>query len=381
MTFSAIVSDTDSSETLYLCVEKDTLGTAFSSTNGGDLCGDGVAYSGSPVVATVIISGLTDAAQYHWQAQVKDDSDSYSSFVSFGANTENPPTNPADRDFGVDTSAPTGGTIYDGTDGTDDDYNSGSLSSLSAFWTNGEPNFDASGKLPFNTYSYAIGTTAGGNDTQDWTYTGSNGTNSYIDATGLTLKTGQTYFISVKATDQAGNVSAAISSDGQAVAPTLTFSYASGSAITFDELNSGNSWTDSGKTTVLQTSTNAYGGYIIKVRAIGKLSLANNPTYYIDHYGSSNSSPSVWSGSGFGYTTSDSNLSGGTGNRFTNGGPKYAGWTETSPGDPVADHTDNVTGTPISNEQFTITYHVTGSPTSPAGKYQTTIIYTCIPQY
>lgn len=370
--FTATASDTDNPDTLYLCVEKDTLTTAFSSTNGGDLCGSGVAYSGTPVTVTVTITGLTDTAEYHWQAQVKDTAVAYSSFVTYGGNTENPPTNPAARDFGIDTTAPTGGTVSDGT-GVDIGYNNGSLSSLSANWTG-----VVSTAAGLNKYEYGIGTTAGGTDTKTWT---NNNTSTSVTDSSLTLRTGQTYYFSIRTTDNATNVSTPINSNGQAVAPTLTFSYASGSSIVFDELNSGNSWTDSAKTTVLQTSTNAYSGYVIKARTIDKLRHSGNISSYIDYYSGTNSTPTTWSGTGFGYTTSDNSLSGGTADRFTNGGPKYAGFTETGPGDPVADHTANVTGTPLTNEQFTITYRVTGNSTTPAGKYSTTIIYTCIPQY
>ncbi|MDO8472146.1 MAG: hypothetical protein Q7S64_03315, partial [bacterium] len=149
--FTAIASDPDATDTLYLCVEKDLLATALSSTNGGDLCGDGVAYTGTPVTVTVTITGLTDASEYHWQAQVKDAAAAYSSFVSYDVNTENPPTDPAARDFGVDTTAPTGGTVNDGT-GADAAYNDGSLSSLSANWSG--VTATVSGLLK---YEYAIG--------------------------------------------------------------------------------------------------------------------------------------------------------------------------------------------------------------------------------
>ena len=136
--FTATASDPDASDTLYLCVEKDYVETAFTSPAGGDACGAGVAYSGSPVTVTVTISSLTDAKEYHWQAQVKDLAVTYSAYVGYGGNTENPPTNPAARDFGLDTTAPTGGTVYDGLAG-DQDWNDGSLTSLDSNWLN----FDA----------------------------------------------------------------------------------------------------------------------------------------------------------------------------------------------------------------------------------------------
>ena len=363
--FTASVDDTDNPDTLYLCVEKDVTGVAFSDTE--DSCGSGVAYSGSPVAATVTISSQTDDTEYHWQARTKDLAGEYSSWVVYGGNAD-----PNDRDYGIDTSAPTGGTVNDGV-GADIDYNNGSLSTLSANWSSVDSNVSG-----LNKYEYAIGTTQGATDTKTWT---DNSTTANVTDSALTLRTGQTYYFTVRTIDNAGNVSTAINSDGQAVASTLTFGYFSGSTITFNDLNSGNSWTDSTKTTVLQTSTNAYGGYVVKARAIDELRHVSRASLFFSHYAGTNETPTTWSGTGFGYTTSDDNLSGGTADRFTNGGPKYAGWGETGPGDPVADHTSAVTGTPISNEQFTITYRVTGDALTDAGQYQSAIVYTCIPQY
>jgi len=301
---------------------------------------------------------------YWWRVKAIDNNTAASSYVEPGV--------AGTMDFKVDATAPTGGTVNDGT-GADVSYNDGSLSTLSANWSGIDST--VSGLLK---YEYAIGTTAGGNDTKTWT---DNNTTATITDSTLSLRTGQTYFFSVRTTDNAGNVSTPITSNGQAVAPILTFSYLSGSAITFNELNSDNTipYTDNSKTTVLRTSTNAYGGYVIKAYSTDKLrkSLAE----YFDDFAHANSAPATWSGTGFGYTTSDDNLSGGTADRFTNGGPNYAGFTESAPGDPVADHTANVSGSPITNEDFTITYRVTGNATTTAGKYTTTIIYTCIPQY
>lgn len=84
---------------------------------------------------------------------------------------------------------------------------------------------------------------------------------------------------------------------------------------------------------------------------------------------------------GFGYTTNDSNLSGGTANRFTAGGPKHAGFTTATPGDPVADHTEVIEDPTVTNEQFTITYRVTASETTTAGAYTNTVIYVVVPTY
>jgi len=160
------------------------------------------------------------------------------------------------------------------------------------------------------------------------------------------------------------------------VYPSLTFGIDAAS-ITFSNLNPGNSYTDSSKSTVLTTSTNAYNGYIVYGRDTQPLTFNTNT---IANYTSPNSSPTAWSGSGFGYSTNDSNLSGGTADRFTNGGPKYAGFGTSAPGDPVADHSGPILS-PISSEQFTVSYRVTATSTTPPGPYQSTVLYVVVPTY
>lgn len=217
---------------------------------------------------------------------------------------------------------------------------------------------------------YTIGSTIA------WlSYTGTvswNGASGFY-VTGLTNSTA--YSIKVKArqgyvTESAWGPSISAST----VDPTLTFGIDS-SIITFSNLNSGNSYTDSSKSTVLTTSTNAYNGYIVYGHDTGALDATHIPNYT-----SPNSAPTLWSGTGFGYTTNDSNLTGGTANRFTSGGPNYAGFTTSSPGDPVADHLGPVTAS-ISNEQFTISYRVTADTQTPAGTYGTTVLYVVVPSY
>jgi hypothetical protein len=149
--------------------------------------------------------------------------------------------------------------------------------------------------------------------------------------------------------------------------------------ITFNNLNAGNSYTDSSKSDTLTTSTNAYNGYTIYGRVNKALTTPDGNT--ISNYSSPNSSPTSWSGTGFGYTTNDTNLQGTGGiNRFSNG-TLYAGFGTSGPGDPVADDTGPVTNSQISNEQFTVSYRVTANNTTPAGTYTNTIIYTIVPSY
>jgi hypothetical protein len=282
------------------------------------------------------------------------------------------------QDFGTDTTAPTGGTVYDGTtSGIDINFNDGSLSSLSANW-NGV-NGEISG---LSSYDYSIGTSAGATDVVNWT---TNSTNTSLTVNSLTLQSSNMYFFNVRSIDNAGN-SAIISSNGQVIAPSLTFSISS-NTLNFSNLNTGNSYSDT-KTTTLTTSTNAYNGYIIRLFKTGLLTSVSNPSITIsDFAGGTYAAPAEWaSNNGFGYTSNDTTIQGV--NKFnpvtcSGGGsaPCYAPISSTAPGDIVADHTTNVTGSPITNEQFQITYKVQTPALQPAGTYSNSLVYTIIPQY
>lgn len=371
--FTATVDDPDDSDTLYLCVETDSTGTAFSDTE--DQCGDGVSYSGSSVEATVTISSQADDTEYHWQARVKDEAGEYSSWVSYGGNSD-----PGDTDYAIDTTAPTGGTVYDGTEtGVDKDFNDESLSQLSANWDG----FDAS-VSGLDYYEYSIGTTQGGTDVVGWT---NNGTATSVTEQGLTLQTSQPYYFNVRAVDNAGNTqSPAVSSDGQLVSPSISFSVTP-STVTFDALNSSNNYTDTEEIT-LETSTNAYNGYVIRGYASDYLRSASGNETVPDFDGGTYTEPDGWLSEdrGFGYHSSDTSIQGE--NIFNsdpcpggNSPPCYAPFSQTGPGDIVADYTANVTGSPISNEQFTLTYKVQTDSIQASSTYITTIIYTITPQY
>lgn len=218
-----------------------------------------------------------------------------------------------------------------------------------------------------------IGTTLTNADFQTYSHWGS-ASGEYV--TGLVQ--GTTYTIRVKAR-QGDFTESELSPSAQAATttPSLTFSV-SANNITFNNLNAGNSYTDSTKTTILTTSTNAYNGYVVNARSTGALTATGFGT--IADYTSPNSSPTSWSGNGFGYTTNDNDLTGGTNNRFTSGGAKYAGFTTSSPGDPVADHTGPVTSA-IASEQFTIGYRITVPTTQKAAQYSTTVHYIVVPSY
>ncbi|MCH7520364.1 MAG: T9SS type A sorting domain-containing protein [Candidatus Marinimicrobia bacterium] len=79
-------------------------------------------------------------------------------------------------------------------------------------------------------YEYAVGSTAGGTDVLDWT---ANGTDTSITASDLQLAFKILYYVTVRATDGAGNVSDSVSSDGVRIIakPRLTTSIIQNSAL------------------------------------------------------------------------------------------------------------------------------------------------------
>jgi len=367
--FTANATDPNNPDYLYLCVEIKPIGTAF--TNVNTSCGGQVSYIGVLIAMENTISGIADEF-YHWQARTRDITGTYSAWVSYGGNAESA------TDFSIDATGATGGIVYDGsTVGVDITYNDGSLSTLAANW--GSFNFGPSG---IGGYEYSIGISAGDNSIKNWT---SNGTGTSVSVSSLNLKTSVLYYFNVRATDGVGNVSV-FSSNGQYVAPGLSFSL-SANTITFDVLNNSNSFSDT-KTTTLTTSVNSAHGYVIRAYKTGLLRHSAGVITIPDFSAGSYSSPAAWGGSdyGFGYTSSDTSIQGV--NIFSpatclGGGspPCYAPFSSTAPGDIVADHTSAVSGTPITNQAFTLTYKLKVSAIQAAGGYNTTLIYSIIPQY
>lgn len=187
------------------------------------------------------------------------------------------------------------------------------------------------------------------------------------------LDSGTTYRIRVKAR-QGDFTESAWSPHAEAATSVLSLSFGiSQNTLDFD-LNPANDFSDSTQSTVLTTTTNAVSGYVVYGRSTGPLSYETNT---IPDFSSPNSSPGPWSGAGFGYNTNDGALSGGVSDRFTvGGGDRWAGFTSSIPGDPVADHTG-----PVTNQDFTISYRIAAPSTLPSGNYHTTIIYVVVPTF
>ena len=122
----------------------------------------------------------------------------------------------------------------------------------------------------------------------------------------------------------------------------------------------------------LTVATNAGGGYTVTTRYTAKPTSGTNT---IADHGGTNASPSAFSAAGteaFGYTTNDATLGTGTANRFTNGGPKWAAFTTTNA--EVA-----YSSAAVASDVTCVGYQVGISPTTPAGTYTTTVIFTATP--
>ncbi len=114
----------------------------------------------------------------------------------------------------ADVDPPTGGAVTDGPN-ADIDFQV-SLTAITATWS-GFTDGDGTG---IDRYEWAIGTTPGGQQVMAFTTTGISGTQA--TRSGLTLTSGTTYYVSVRAIDKVGNLGTAAVSDGvmaDAVAP------------------------------------------------------------------------------------------------------------------------------------------------------------------
>jgi hypothetical protein len=357
------VTDQDPSDTVQLCVETKPVASAFDGSD--EVCGTGTAFSGSSVVAPTTVAGLADGTTYHWRARAKDAGGLTSSWVSYGENAE------SDMDLGIDATNPTAGSVFDGVSaGVDASLNDGSLSNLSANWSGFSDNESGIAR-----YDYAIGTSPGATDVHSWTQ---NGTNTSVTVNGLSLRTGATYYVNVRAVDNSNRASAVASSNGQTIAPTLTFSL-DRSDITFDGLRLANDYSDS-QVINMTASTNTYNGYVIRARTTQPLTspIATIPAFS----GGTHASPDTWQplDTGLGYTVDDSLVDGI--NRFQastcpGGSPLaapgcFAPFSSTEHGDIVADEIAPITGAPV-NSAHAMTIRVTADPMQTAGVYDASL--------
>ncbi|MBI3572717.1 MAG: LysM peptidoglycan-binding domain-containing protein [Candidatus Kerfeldbacteria bacterium] len=175
---------------------------AIGTTSGGT---DVVSYTDNGTTTAVTKTGLTltSGTTYYFSVRAVDNAG------NTGAAT-------ASNGIMVDAVPPsTPGTVNDGT-GADATYTT-STTQLSANWT---ASTDAASGI--QKYQYAIGTAAGTTDVVTYT---DNGTATSVTKTGLSLTNGSTYYVSVRAVDNAGNTGSVTSSNGVTVntsIPTIT---------------------------------------------------------------------------------------------------------------------------------------------------------------
>lgn len=200
------VSDPDASQTLTPWVEVRT-DTAFAGTCGTAGTGmySGTAVSaptaGTPVSASVTVTGLTENSTWYWRACAVDQGAAVSPWTASGGAP----------DFRVDLTAPTNPTtINDGT-GADIDWIA-STTSLSANWSgatdtpSGIANYDWCFTTDNLNDCGATGLVASGAALAT----------ASVTASGLTLTQGTIYYACIRSRDNAGNITASFScSNGQ----------------------------------------------------------------------------------------------------------------------------------------------------------------------
>jgi alpha-tubulin suppressor-like RCC1 family protein len=371
--FSAQASDPDLSDSLKLCVEIKDVNESFVGI--ANYCGSFVQNNEVGVTVTYQNYEISwnSGAGYHWQARIEDSSGNSSDWVPFGDNDE------SREDFIIDTSYPAGMAVYDGLNsGVDQSFNNGSLSSLSANWSGIDP-----GLSGLNHYKYSIGTDPETTDVLNWVNIG---TGTSVTVSNLNLKTNTIYYFKVWAVNNANN-SEIFVSNGQMVAPSLSFNV-NPNSINFDNLSTSNNFSV-GSTATLTVSTNAYNGFEIRTYIKDLLKSPDSLKTIQNFNGGTYNQPDGWVNTdrGFGYHSSDNDIQGI--NKFNslpyclggNSPPCFSPFSTFEPGDIVADHTSNITGTPVTDEKFTIDYQIKTDPTQAATNYSTTVVYSLTAKY
>ena len=165
-----------------------------------------------------------------------------------------------------------------------------------------------------------------------------------------------------------------------------------GTAITFDDLNFGNSFTDTASTqTQITVSTSATNGYIVTAWETQKMTHNDFGAVTIDNFNVDSGAdygdyadPLTWTNNcstatpnnecGFGFTSNDTLVEGV--NRYNNG-TEYAGFSESS-ASPIRVIDYSSPADAVSN---LITYRISASNTQRPGTYSTTIVYVVTAEY
>jgi alpha-tubulin suppressor-like RCC1 family protein len=125
----------------------------------------------------------------------------------------------------------------------------------------------------------------------------------------------------------------------------------------------------------LAVSSNAGSGFAVYLRSATPLTSGSHAIADVSGSNASPGSAPAAGTEGFGYTTSDAALIGGTANRFTNGGAKWAALSGTNA--PVS----SATGPTANADTVCVGYLTSTSNTTPAGTYNATVVYTAVPVF
>ena len=273
-----------------------------------------------------------------------------------------------------DRTPPDAVEVRDGLDPeADADFNDGSLTTLSANWT-----FDATAIE----YRYAVGTACGAADVAEWTTDWQ--TETSVKITGLSLRTGLTYYFGVRARDANGNESnipgadscggtgtQQPSSNGQAVLPLLDVS------VSPMLIEAGRVSEDPDRTVTLTISTNAHRGF----RALMYRTESEAPDFTAGTY----EEPAAWGATadGLAFSTGDCDVNGGKFWSMPNcvGERRFAPVTRDSPGNVIADHTglvDGATGPVMESYEILLRAPTSGGLANDATTF---LIIQAVPEY
>lgn len=166
----------------------------------------------------------------------------------------------------------------------------------------------------------------------------------------------------------------------------LTFTI-SGTSVNLGALDTANNFTYDAATVSVSFTTSASSGATVRTWSTQTMTRVGGSETIAD-WTATNSAPSDWNGNcvnnsecGFGYTTNDATLTGGTANRFSAGtcgvdSKCWAAFVHSGPGDPVADSTTRTT-----SQSNLVTFKISVSNTQAAGEYNTVVIFIATAQY
>ena len=205
-------------------------------------------------------------------------------------------------------------------------------------------------------------------------------TNFSITDSNLLLRTGTPYQTCVRATNNAGLMSAQICSVGILINPSLSLALSS-TGIQFNNLTTANNYNGT-STTSVQIQTNAYNGYAVYVSKSSPLHTSTTPDNIIPDLndGGCSGVAVAWPGPTYFGITSDNSVDN---NKFNARTTKYCALPtrkSTSTGLATASYSTPIAGAPVTNTH-NITYRTQVNGALVAGKYSTQLIYTVVPKF